>query len=281
MRNYSIPEILIGKSGHVSNKDISFLLNRHAYNFKGQAHLNSFMFTMVLSGKKELLHAEGKITLEAGEAALLKQGEYVVSERFCNIQGEFTNFLLCFNYPEQGYSSSHIKEVSCITGSLCKVNAHPLTTGFGKNLCTYADHSPSLLKTLLPLKLKELFEVLKQSQPLVLRFLQTAAPPKPQSVVSIFEHNFTEKLTLSEYAHLCGLSLSTLKRKFKEETGDSPMRWIVQRRLNESCKIMTDRSLNISSIAFQVGFESLAHFSKAFSVHYGCSPSSFRKKLLS
>jgi AraC-like DNA-binding protein len=86
------------------------------------------------------------------------------------------------------------------------------------------------------------------------------------------------KLSLDFIATAMGYSTSYLHQLFKGE-GESIGRYIIRRRLEESARSLRDRQQHgrmISTIAYQWGFKSTAHFTRAFKEHYAVTPREYR-----
>jgi len=76
-----------------------------------------------------------------------------------------------------------------------------------------------------------------------------------------------------------GISLRTLHLRF-EQTGASFGRWLLESRLEECRRALSDpaqRGRTISEIAFAAGFGDLSHFSKAFRARFNEAPRDVRK----
>ncbi|WP_162826914.1 helix-turn-helix domain-containing protein [Pseudolabrys taiwanensis] len=76
-----------------------------------------------------------------------------------------------------------------------------------------------------------------------------------------------------------GISLRTLHLRF-EQTGASFGRWLLESRLQECRRILSDPAQHgrtISEIAYAAGFGDLSHFSKAFRARFGEAPRDLRK----
>lgn len=72
-----------------------------------------------------------------------------------------------------------------------------------------------------------------------------------------------------------GLSRSQLHRKMKELTGISPSEFIRNLRLEQAARLLRERKVNVSQVAYSVGFNSLGNFSKAFKQHFGMPPTEY------
>ena len=73
------------------------------------------------------------------------------------------------------------------------------------------------------------------------------------------------------------ISSTQLFRKMKALTGESPGRFIQKIRLKKAKVLLQSTELNISEIAYEVGFTDPGYFSRAFNKEFGMSPSAFRK----
>ncbi|MFD1615310.1 response regulator [Gelatiniphilus marinus] len=72
-----------------------------------------------------------------------------------------------------------------------------------------------------------------------------------------------------------GLSRMHLHRKLKALTGFSTTEFIRIQRLKLAAKLLKDGGVNISEIAYTVGFNQPAYFSTCFKQYFGCSPSDY------
>ena len=66
--------------------------------------------------------------------------------------------------------------------------------------------------------------------------------------------------------------------KVKELTGMSPNKLFVTERMRVAAKLLEEGDLNISEIAYKVGFPEASYFNKCFKQYYGVAPSKYRKE---
>ncbi len=90
-------------------------------------------------------------------------------------------------------------------------------------------------------------------------------------ILQFLEENYTEDLSIGDMALYTGRSPASFKRDFAKVCELSPQRWIVNRRLEESHKLLLAGE-KASDIYIRLGFKSLSHFSTAFRRKYGQSP---------
>ncbi|MDH3245380.1 MAG: helix-turn-helix domain-containing protein [Saprospiraceae bacterium] len=93
-------------------------------------------------------------------------------------------------------------------------------------------------------------------------------------------HVSDENFGIAELCELLNISRTQLHRKLKKLTGLSTSHYIRSLRLQMAKELFSDQSLNVSEVAFAVGFSSPAYFSKVFKEQFGMSPSEARDGLL-
>lgn len=72
-----------------------------------------------------------------------------------------------------------------------------------------------------------------------------------------------------------GISRAQLHRKMKEMTGISTSEFIRNIRLEQAARLLKEQKINVTQVAYTVGFSNLAHFSTIFRKHFGVSPSEY------
>lgn len=102
---------------------------------------------------------------------------------------------------------------------------------------------------------------------------------KERIVRSIRSHLSDSDFTIDILCHEVGISRAHLHRKMKEMTGFTASEFIRTMRMEHSVCLMKEKKLNITHIAYAVGYSSLSHFSTAFRKHFGTSPTDFMERL--
>jgi AraC family transcriptional regulator len=88
-----------------------------------------------------------------------------------------------------------------------------------------------------------------------------------------------EKISLSQLAHVSGQTIHTLLADFRSAFGTSPWQYIIAQRLRLAQRLLTHTRKDITTIAFEAGFSSHSHLTRAFTHHLGRTPSAFRKNV--
>ena len=101
---------------------------------------------------------------------------------------------------------------------------------------------------------------------------------KPQGYA--FE-SANRKYVVDQIAENMYLSPFYISKIFKSETGDTPIRHLINIRL-EKAKALLEEGCDgsIQEVAAMVGYDDAYHFSKLFKKHFGVSPSQVRKHLV-
>jgi len=92
------------------------------------------------------------------------------------------------------------------------------------------------------------------------------------------EH-YAQRITLEKLAASQNISISQLKRIFKEHTGDSVIPYLTALRIKEAKRLIQESSLNFSQIAVSVGYDNIYYFSSVFKKHTGMTLTEYSKSL--
>jgi len=92
----------------------------------------------------------------------------------------------------------------------------------------------------------------------------------------LLEH-MQEPVRLEDLADRFSYSLSSVRRIFREETGQSVMSWLTAQRMECAKKLLTQKGLTVEAVSLAVGYSNIYYFSNAFKKQTGKSPSQYRK----
>lgn len=99
-----------------------------------------------------------------------------------------------------------------------------------------------------------------------------------EQMIQYFEEHYNEKISLDRIAENMYLSPFYLSKVFKSETGSTPIRHLIDIRLEKARELLGESGeMSIREVALAVGYEDAYHFSKLFKKKYGVAPSSVRK----
>jgi AraC family transcriptional regulator len=100
-----------------------------------------------------------------------------------------------------------------------------------------------------------------------------------QRVIEYINENLPEALSLAELASIAKLSPHHFASAFKDRTGISPHRYVIERRLDRARELLRRNENSISEIAHAVGFSSQSHLTTHFRRATGLTPRTFRQSL--
>jgi len=83
-------------------------------------------------------------------------------------------------------------------------------------------------------------------------------------------------ILLSQLAEACGLSVTHFARAFRQSTGTSPHRWLLDLRIERAMGLLLEDQA-LSDVALNCGFADQSHFTRTFTKHTGISPGRWRR----
>lgn len=98
-----------------------------------------------------------------------------------------------------------------------------------------------------------------------------------QKAIEYIRKNLDSDLSLKTISSAIDVSTYELSRQFSKETGHNITEYISIQRINEAIYIMENQNISLTDIAYMVGFNDLAYFTKVFKKLKGVTPSKFRK----
>ncbi|MGZ8770324.1 MAG: GlxA family transcriptional regulator [Aeromicrobium sp.] len=86
-----------------------------------------------------------------------------------------------------------------------------------------------------------------------------------------------EQLSVERLAAEAHMSPRTFARRFRDETGTTPLQWLTSQRLALAEELLENSTLPVEQIATRVGFANAAAFRHHFAATRGSSPQAYRK----
>lgn len=95
---------------------------------------------------------------------------------------------------------------------------------------------------------------------------------------SINEHLSDPEFNVDSLTKDVGISRAQLHRKMKEMTGVSTGEFIRNLRLEQAARLICEGKINITQVAYNVGFNNQTHFSTIFKKHFGMTPTEYSER---
>ncbi len=114
------------------------------------------------------------------------------------------------------------------------------------------------------------------------QFIVNQPPAHPcgralEPLLAWLDENAARELTLDDIAAHAGLSSRTLLRRFREQTGTTPLQWLHRARVRRAQHLLETTAHPVERIAAQVGFGSPTAFRDRFKRVAGVSPQAYRR----
>ena len=97
--------------------------------------------------------------------------------------------------------------------------------------------------------------------------------------VHYFNENYSQNISIEQYAEEHHFSTTWFTRGFKEYTGMTPMQYILSLRMTNAQHLLEHSTNNVTEVANIVGYDNPLYFSRLFKKHFGQSPVQYRKSL--
>jgi len=107
-------------------------------------------------------------------------------------------------------------------------------------------------------------------------WLQAIKDPVVSRAIAAIHAAPGDNWSVLRLANAVAMSPSRFAARFSESVGDSPMSYLAKWRMNLASQKLKESNQSIDLIAYNVGYESPAAFSRAFKKHLGFSPASWR-----
>jgi AraC-like DNA-binding protein len=92
------------------------------------------------------------------------------------------------------------------------------------------------------------------------------------------DRNYWDSLELAELARVAGVSKYHFARCFATVYGETPIRYLVRRRIERAQDLLRAANLTVTEVCQLVGFASLGSFSSRFTALVGESPTAYRDR---
>lgn len=236
----------------------------------------------MVSGEMDVFLPDGRtIHYKKGDTAFLRRNHKVNKEKHPNAKGEpFVGLFLHLDADflkrirkEQNIAVPQNENLRITKQNVFTLPQHPFLDSLFQSLIGYFNSDIYPSKELMESKLREAVFVLLQLRPELVPVLFDFVQQWKIDVKEFMEENYKSDLTVEQFAHYTGRSLTSFKKDFDEAFHLTPQRWITRRRLAEAKRIMEENKKTANEVYMKVGFKNLSHFSTAFKKEYGFPPS--------
>lgn len=239
----------------------------------------------VLKGEEIFVTPTGEeIIVHAGEMIMLPRNVFMVSN-FSNIDGPLEALLFFFDNAvirEFERQSAGRSQQPVSRAGAYKIGRHESLNGFMRSMIEIYKGIAGT-RGLLHTKLMELlFLIAAVDEPKRLRsFLhENCSDSGKRNIRHLMRQHCAHNLSVHDYAHLSGRSVSAFNREFKRQYGVAPSKWLNEQRLTRARDAVLSTDASITDIGFEVGYANTSHFISQFKTMFGTTPKQLRMEAL-
>jgi AraC-like DNA-binding protein len=103
---------------------------------------------------------------------------------------------------------------------------------------------------------------------------------KLKKIFDYITKNFEKRITLEEIAGLINLTPTAFCRYFKLRTNKTFSQFLIEVRINQACKMLSNGNYNVTETFFSCGYNNSSNFHRHFRQHTGLTPSEYKDQIL-
>ncbi|MBO4636181.1 MAG: AraC family transcriptional regulator [Clostridiales bacterium] len=141
-----------------------------------------------------------------------------------------------------------------------------------------AEISSDLMLQLLTVELMVvLYRAMKREWEASLRVRNGKARELVTIAKEYIDENYDRGITIADASSYVFLSQGYFTRAFRDEFGISPMNYLMKKRIERACTLLSQDEIKVSGVASRAGFSSPQRFNVAFRKQMGMTPLEYRK----
>ncbi|WP_306260231.1 AraC family transcriptional regulator [Pararhizobium sp. IMCC21322] len=256
------------------------LSNRKPTRLEGM--LYNPVICLILQGRKETYIGDRKLSFGQGESLIVSHDLPVMAQiTEASLTAPYIAVALSIDLQIIRSLYDQIDDLDDLQSQFCAMDAakadNELVSAFGR-LFELVDN-PLEAKVMVPLVLREIhFRILLAKNGGMLRqlLMRDSHASRIGKAIDRIRQDFAAPLSVSELAHIAGMSTSSFHEHFKAITSSTPLQYQKDLRLLQARRLILEGDCTVSSTAFAVGYESPTQFSREYSRKFGIAPRSDR-----
>lgn len=276
VRNHNFA-IMKHEYNNISRIDVPFYSSCYSNIMQRELFERNFKLIKVLSGHALLSCKDSTVTVNAGEFAFVTPGGFSKIKMFPAKNYPFR--LVCLNFSDKflqeyaRHNPTNVDSPEKLDSCFQKVKSEVWLEALYASLSYYTMHNDMPDETIVTSKQTECLHILRTRHKDVFHAMFSKSSDSRTDLIKFINENYMYNAPLKRFAELSGRSLSTFRRECLSLTGMQPTKWILQKRLETAYRKLTCENARPSDIYWELGFETLAHFSRKFKEKYGVAPS--------
>lgn len=240
-------------------------------------HNDAIEISYFIKGEQVYTIGSTDYTIKSGEVFITLPNEYHSSGKYPKDKSDFYYLILPMTLLKkllltQEETDHLINSLLSLSQRVFKVN--PNLINLFETLLMYGQNPCSFYKTRIRNVLCELILTIIENEK-----KQCSCTIHPMEEVITYIHNHIyEDLSLAQLAHMAHLSEGRFKTNFRFYTGLPPREYILRQKIKQAKQLLSEPSLSITQISYQLGFSSSQYFSTVFKKFTSLSPTTYRNQ---
>jgi AraC-like DNA-binding protein len=251
---------------------------------KAKIMLQQNLFSFLMEGEKTVHFAGTQVTVKPHQFIMLAAGNCLMSEKIAATDADYHSILIFFDGK---LLSDFFNRHSLLLGNQTKQSeGHPFLLlekdefliNYTRSLDCMLNGTKPIYHDLQKVKLEELFLYLALHYPEQLQHIRNMSHEVNDDLIvrqAVTSH-LNNNITVEELAFLCNMSLSTFKRRFARIYGNSPNKWLLEKRMERAAKMLRQNDCKASEIYYELGYQNLSSFIQSFKQIYGITPKQYQ-----
>lgn len=256
-----------------------FLSYIHKDNCKCSFSVGEHTLIYLHSGVLEIEEQGKSARLSPGECAFIRKDHRVTLNKYAAGAGNpYQSIALSFSRKflldfYRQLDPAHLPEHARRSRkSLLKIPSRPDVISLFQSLTPYFQSNEEPDNEWIDLKMREGLKCVLKTDSNVYASLFDFAEPWKIDLMAFMNENYMYDLSMEELANYTGRSLSTFKRDFKKVTNTTPQKWLIDKRLTEAHRMLSNERLKIREVMIGVGFSNFSFFSRSYKAKFGYPP---------
>ncbi|MBU2976549.1 AraC family transcriptional regulator [Zobellia sp. B3R18] len=133
-----------------------------------------------------------------------------------------------------------------------------------------------LLKVLDTLSISENYDLLCSE--VIANTYNSNEKDRMRKIINFLTENFEKKIELEQIASIAHMTPNAFCRYFKKKTRKSFTQYLNEIRLRNACKLLIEGEMQISTVCYQSGFNTLTNFNRQFKALMNITPTEYMQK---
>lgn len=242
------------------------------------------LITFLLDGEKTVHFSGAQVSVQPHQFVMLAAGNCLMSEKAATPNADYHSILIFFdNKLLTDFFDRHASLINSQANTAAQLpfllfEKDAFLVNFTASLNSMFVSDKPVHSALQKIKLEELLVYLAVQYPGQIQQIRNMHYEADDDLLirrAVTSH-LTNNITVEELAFLCNMSLSTFKRRFARLYGNSPSRWLLEKRMEIAAEMLRKNDRKASEIFSELGYENLSSFIQSFKQVYGITPKQYQ-----